>query len=336
MMSDVPAALGLSPRDTAAVLETAGLAPSVHNTQPWAFSLAPEAMALHVDPTRRLPVVDPQDQELRISCGAALFNLRLALQGRGIRPDVTLCPDRARPGLVAEVRRGGTAPATPEVVRLLGAVPRRRTNRHPFSNAPVASPEQENLCRAAAQQGASLHLVHDRVRRRELSKLAEQAHRRQMDDPAFRAELAQWTGTAPGRPDGVPASAGGPLPAPQDHWVLRDFTGGAGRERVPDKDFEDEPLIAVLTSPFTGRMGDVHVGEALQRVLLNATADGLAVSFLAQLVEVPDVCDAVQRLIGTIRPPQVVLRIGYGWPTARTPRRAVADLLLTPEDASRR
>jgi len=69
------------------------------------------------------------------------------------------------------------------------------------------------------------------------------------------------TGTAPGRPDGVPVTAGGPLPAPQDRWVLRDFTGGTGRERVPDKDFEDEPLIAVLTSPFTGPMGDLHVAR---------------------------------------------------------------------------
>jgi hypothetical protein len=62
----------------------------------------------------------------------------------------------------------------------------------------------------------------------------------------------------------------------------------------------------------------------------------LAVSFLSQLVEVPDVRDAVQRLIGTIRPPQVVLRIGYGSPIVRTPRRAVADLPLGPDDASRR
>ena len=105
---------------------------------------------------------------------------------------------------------------------------------------------------------------------------------------------------------------------------------------MPDKDFEDEPLIAVLTSPFTGRMGDVHVGEALQRVLLTATLDGLAVSFLSQLMEVPDIRDAVQRLIGTIRPPQVVLRIGYGSPIVRTPRRAVADLPLDPDDANRR
>ena len=88
MMTDVPAALGLSPRDAAAVLETAGLAPSVHNTQPWAFCLRPEVIELHADPARRLPVADGQDRELRIACGAALFNLRLALRGRGVRPDV--------------------------------------------------------------------------------------------------------------------------------------------------------------------------------------------------------------------------------------------------------
>ena len=51
----VPAALGLSPREVAAVLETAGLAPSVHNTQPWAFRVAPEVIELHADPARRLP-----------------------------------------------------------------------------------------------------------------------------------------------------------------------------------------------------------------------------------------------------------------------------------------
>jgi len=48
----------------------------------------------------------------------------------------------------------------------------------------------------------------------------------------------------------------------------------------------------------------VQAGEALQRVLLTATADGLAMSFLSQLVEVPDVRDDVQRLIATLRPPR--------------------------------
>jgi hypothetical protein len=330
-MITIPAALGLTAEDTAAALEIAAMAPSLHNTQPWAFRLTPDVIELHADPARRLPVVDGQDQELRLACGAALFNLRLALQARGVRPGVTRSPDRDRPGLLAEVRRAGSTAASPEVTRLLAAVPQRRTNRHPFTDVPVAPPQQHELCRAADVEGGVLHVVHDPGTRRELAELARSAHRTQMADPAFRAELAAWTGTSADRPDGVPTSAGGPLPAAHDRWVHRDFTAGAGPDRVPGKDFEDEPLVAVLTASTTGASGDVQAGEALQRVLLTATADGLAVSFLSQLVEVPEIRTAVQQLIGTRRPPQAVLRIGHGWPTTRTPRRPVADMLWGPE-----
>jgi len=333
--TQVPAALGLSPHQTAAVLQAAGLAPSVHNTQPWRFRITPDVIELHADPTRRLPAADPEDVELRLACGAALFNLRLALHGHGVRPEVTRFPDRDRPGLVAKLRRGGPAARHPEITRLLAALPRRRTNRHPFTDVPVESPEQHELFRAAAEEGAHLHVVHDRVRRRALSELAQTAHRRQQADPEFRAELARWTGTHGDRSDGVPTSAGGPLPGPQDRWVLRDFTGGTARERLPGNDFEDEPMIAVLTAHLPGIAGDVQAGEALQRVLLTATADGLAVSFLSQLIEVPEVRHAVHRLLGTARPPHAVVRIGHGWPTLRTPRRDVADLLMDPETSTR-
>ena len=330
MTTEIPAALGLTPHDVAAVLETAGRAPSVHNTQPWAFRVTADVIELHTDPTRRLPVADPQDRELRLACGAALFTLRLALQGHNVRPDVARFPDRDRPGLVAQVRRGGAAALHPEITRLLAAVSRRRTNRHPFTDVPVEPPEAHALCRAAAQEAAQLHIVRDPDQRRELSRLAHIAHRRQLADPEFRAELARWTGTQGDRPDGVPAYAGGPAPAPHDTWVLRDFTDGTARDRSPGKDFEDEPTIAVLTSHVPGATGDLRAGEALQRVLLTATADGLAVSFLSQLVEVPDIRDRVSRLLGTPRPPHTVLRIGRGTSTLRTPRRDLADLLHNP------
>lgn len=328
MTTQIPAALGLPAEAVTAVLEAAGRAPSVHNTQPWAFRVTPDVIELHSDPARRLPVADPDDRELRLACGAALFTLRLALLGHRVRPEVTRFPDRDRPTLVAEIRRGGTAAVTPEIARLLAAVPHRRTNRHPFTDMPVESPEQLELCRVAAEEGARLHVVRVRDQRRKLSELARTAHRAQWADPAFRAELARWTGTPGDRPDGVPAYAGGPLPAPHDRWVLRDFTGGMAHDRIPGNDFEDEPMIAVLTARLPGATGDLQAGEALQRVLLTATAGGLAMSFLSQLVEVPEARDAVCRALGAHRPPHAVLRIGHGWPTLRTPRRAVSDLLL--------
>ena len=59
------------------------LAPSGHNTQPWLFRIRNGVLALRADRTRALPVVDPDDRELTISCGAALFNLRAAARGLG-------------------------------------------------------------------------------------------------------------------------------------------------------------------------------------------------------------------------------------------------------------
>ena len=62
------------------LLRDAVLAPSGHNTQPWLFRVDGDAVDLYADRTQALPVVDPEDRELTISCGAALFNLRVALR----------------------------------------------------------------------------------------------------------------------------------------------------------------------------------------------------------------------------------------------------------------
>ncbi|HET8797964.1 MAG TPA: nitroreductase, partial [Thermoanaerobaculia bacterium] len=60
------------------LLRYAVLAPSGHNTQPWAFRAAGETVEVFADYSRRLPVADPHDRELMISIGAAIANLRIA------------------------------------------------------------------------------------------------------------------------------------------------------------------------------------------------------------------------------------------------------------------
>jgi len=46
-------------------------------------------------------------------------------------------------------------------------------------------------------------------------------------------------------------------------------------------------------------------------VLLTATARGLAVSFLNQPIESPDLRAELADLVGSDRPPQMLLRVGY-------------------------
>jgi nitroreductase len=324
----IPQALGLSPDEVNSALAAAGHAPSLHNSQPWRFRLTEEVIELYQDSDRALGAADPDGRELRLACGAALFNLRLALHGCEIQPIVTLLPDRERPQLLAAVRRGGWKLSTPEQDRLLRAIPSRHTNRRPFSATSVAASEQHALRRAALREGAALHVVDQIEQRGRLRAMAAQAHAEQMADPAFRAELEAWTAVSAERTDGVPAYAGGPLREPQDTWVLRDFTAGTGPTRVPGGDFEEDPLIAVLIPHLSGAYGDLEAGQALQRILLTATSMGVACSFVSQLIEVDHVREELRRMIGAAGSPSAVLRLGYGWPILRTERRPVHDLLV--------
>src|SRR5919197_377513 len=116
-MTEIPAALGLTPQQVERLITTAGLAPSLHNSQPWRFLIDADRIELHADPERALPTADPYGVEQRIGCGAALLNLRLGLLGHGIRAAVTIAPDTTPPDLLAVVRPGGHKRATPDEER---------------------------------------------------------------------------------------------------------------------------------------------------------------------------------------------------------------------------
>src|SRR6266498_681514 len=79
------------------LVATAGRAPSVHNTQPWWFRVAGTSIELHADPRRRLPFADPDGREMLISCGAALFGLRLAVRELGHRAPMQVLPNPGQP-----------------------------------------------------------------------------------------------------------------------------------------------------------------------------------------------------------------------------------------------
>ena len=73
-------------------LNYAILAPSSHNTQPWLFKIADNSVELYADRTRALPVVDPEDRELTISCGAALYHLLLTIRHFGYEYKLEVLP----------------------------------------------------------------------------------------------------------------------------------------------------------------------------------------------------------------------------------------------------
>ena len=85
---------GVLARHAQYLIATAARAPSVHNSQPWQFRVGAQAVELWCDPRRKV-AADAVGREMLISCGAALFGLRLAVRSLGHQPIVELLPDPA-------------------------------------------------------------------------------------------------------------------------------------------------------------------------------------------------------------------------------------------------
>jgi nitroreductase len=307
------------------------LAPSAHNTQPWRFRVTQAGIELHADRTRALPVSDPEGRELTISCGAALFFLRVALRRFGHMDRVHLLPDPARPDLLAVVSRGDPSRASREVLTLFGAIRERRTHRPAFEVRDVSPPDLAAVREAAEDEGGWMRPLADPLRS-QVAELVEEADHLQYADGAFRRELASWIRpTARGADDGIPAHALGipdllaPLgPALMGRVNLGGMRGGSDRRAA-----ETAPLLAVLGTEGDRRNDWLNAGQALARVLLAGRARGLSAAFLNQPVQMPEMRVRLREMLGREGWPQLILRMGYGHDLPPTPRRAVSDVLVT-------
>jgi nitroreductase len=311
------------------LLAYAVLAPSGHNTQPWRFRLRGAALDLLADRSRALPVVDPDDRELTISCGAALANLRCAAAALGERLAVAILPDAASPDLLATIRTLGPCPPQVRLARLLRAMTARRTSRHVFAPDPVPEPLRDEAIAAAEQAGeVRLHWLDGAADRHAAALLVAEGDRIQMADPRFRAELAGWIRSRhSGRRDGL-SMAGFGLPdllSGVAAAILRRFDLGEGQAARDAALADGAPVLALLATPGDTPRDWMAAGEALERLLLAITAGGLTASYLNQPVEVPALRPRLAAAAGAATP-QILLRIGRGPkppPSARRPLEAV-------------
>jgi nitroreductase len=296
-------------------------APSPHNSQPWRFEVTRDRIDVLLDRDRVLGVVDRTAREARLSCGAAVLNMRIMLLAAGRTTLLHLLPSPDRDEHLARLWIRGRRSVAPADTALARAIGLRRSNRRPFTDRPLPPKVRRALVDAANLEGAELTLLERPGDLDALAALLRHAEHLQSEDPDFRDELARWTVVNGYRDDGVPAVTGGPRPEPGSLLALRHYE--VGDVAHPDRPYEREPLVAVLGSYTDTPLAQVRAGQGMQRVLLTATNAGVSASFLSQPVEVASTRSALRRLLGGPSHPQAVLRFGYGFTAPATRRRPV-------------
>lgn len=312
------------------LLNYAVLAPSVHNTQPWLFKIDDDAVELYADRTRALPVIDPDDRELTISCGAALFHLCIAIRHFGYAGAVATLPDPDDPDLLARIQLGNTRDAAREQA-LFDAIGKRRTNRQTFEQRAVPDTILMALQQAARAAGAWLYLVQGEEDRNALADLIVLGDRMQWADKHFRRELAAWARPSRSqRRDGIPgyALSFNRLVSQVGLRAGRTFDLGKGQAASDRQLAMGSPALVVLGTDVDMTYDWLIAGQALARVLLSARSQGVWASFLNQPIEVPELRLTLQDVIERVGFPQLLLRLGYGPEVPYTPRRSVSEVLL--------
>ena len=153
----------------------------------------------------------------------------------------------------------------------------------------------------------------------------------------FRHELAERIiPNGGGRRDGTPGYAFG-MPgslARVAPLVVRHFDLGWLRARSDRALALATPGLADIGTERDDPAAWMAAGRAMSHVLLRATADGMATSFLSQAIEVPELRPRSAELLDHDGHPPLLLRVGYSRRPARSaPRRPLRDVLST--DAAR-
>lgn len=313
------------------LIHFATLAPSGHNTQPWTFSASGNAIDVFPDLSRRLRVVDPDDHALYISLGCAVENLVIAAAARGFQATVSHLPDRVRVALLPTATGSDEDP-------LFRAIPERQTNRGKYNGQPIHDAHVRALIDASMGEGVDVRAFRPGTTDAGVMiSFVEEANLAQFSDPAFVSELVSWIRftrrEAEATRDGLIARVLGFPWVPR--WlgtlIMTRFVTPRGEATRQAKAMRSSAQLMLFIAAAHDRHHWVELGRSFERVALSATSLGIAHAHVNMPCEVEPIRRRLaERLeLAEGAEPLLLIRLGYGTPMARAPRRPVEEVMRT-------
>jgi hypothetical protein len=314
--------------DTRELIRCATLAASSHNTQPWRFRIAADAITIYPDYARRCPAVDPDDSHLFKSLGCAAENLTHAAAAQGFASDVHF--DADADAVVVRLTRSTLAYATP----LFSAIPRRQCTRTDYDGQPLIDADLAALTRTADAPGVRTLLLLSDADKDHVVDYVTQGNYTQLRDRDFRNELVSWIRFNPRSAlrngDGLAGRANGQPSLPT--WVAKGLArvilSPKGQADTDARRIRSSAGVAVFVSSRDDKAGWVDVGRAYERFALHAATLNIRNAFINQPIEVPTLRPQFESWL-QLRGERALLlvRFGHGPTLPFSPRRSVDDVI---------
>lgn len=297
-------------RDDRELIRLAALAASSHNTQPWLFHVAGDAITILPDRTRRCPVVDPDDAHLYKSLGCAAENLIHAASMQGCAADVRY--DDAADAVVVELEETGEVAPT----QLAQALTTRQCTRTNYDGTPVDADDLAALTQAGAADGVRVLLITDADRIAAVANLVEQGNLAQLSDRSFRHELLSWIRfnprTAVRTHDGLAGRVNRqpPLPTTIARLLAPALLSASKQAKADTQRIQSSAGVALFLTDTDTKRAWIAAGRAYERVSLRADLLGIRTAFINQPIEVPELRKTLTSDLGITGYPQLMIRYG--------------------------
>lgn len=277
-------------RDTLTqILNLARWAPSGDNTQPWRFEIVDDhQIRVHGSDTRDHILYDYDGHPSHIAHGALLETMRIAASGFGLAANWTIASGGDDRNPVYDVRLAPSS--TMDKDPLFGCIETRTVQRRPMKTTPLAETQRQALI-AAAGPHFRIQLFEAAGERLRIAGLLWDSAKIRLTCPEaypVHKQIIEWR--ARYSKDRIPEQAVGvdPATARLMEWVLQSWSRveffnrylfGTVAPRIqldllPGLFCAAHLLLRPLLPP--KHLADwVHLGEAVQRVWLTATHQGL-------------------------------------------------------------
>ncbi len=333
------------------VLAYAILAPNPHNKQPWTIELTgARSFDLYVDRSRLLRESDPYFRLIHIGQGTFLENLALAARHHGYRADITYFPRGSYANEVVEDKPVASIllVENPTLERdpLFDHISSRCSNGRKYQDQRLSLRQFQGLQGAVVGEGLTLTVADAAPLRDRLADVLTRAMQIDTADDARVAEtLAMFRvndDELAERRDGfaiAQSGTNGPM-----KWLAETFF--LSRARLAKGSVFADTAIQMardqahsaaafgwIVSERNERLDQVLAGRAYERVNLTATALGIAMHPMSQVLqEYPDMASLQREFLELLRIPegrtvQMLFRMGNAAPVLHTARRQLRDLI---------